>query len=438
MREEVHYRCLVNAINRAGGKTTVVSDGFTIDRTPPKGGYVVDGSDLTVDAEVIGDPMALTATWGGFADDEYVSDPLHYLVGFSECAVPLTDVELWDVGLLTTHTFHMVEPPLPPATPPFASSPPPPSAGEPSPPPRPPLANRPTTFKLSPLQPPPLPPAPPRSVELGGSCTVSQECVAAPFCTRPCCAESGACLPIEGLEDSSTVPVLWMAYARARAAQGLGGAHISGCGSLTTESVCSRHYGLLSTADGVRAWSPCIWSVDVCSLSPDGTGCSWPPSPPLPPPPPSPSSPPPSPSPSSPPPPPPSPFPPPLLTPPPLPGRPPPPSPFPPPAPFRVHSSWVAVAMESSSAAATLAVGNSGGTGSRGTSFPVRPGALTSTLTVDGTTSPVLDIVWLDTDCVDSDMECQTKETCQQVTGYTCLCRTYSCWSVGPGALRRV
>ena len=108
------------------------------------------------------------------------------------------------------------------------------------------------------------------------------------------------------------------------------------------------------------------------------------------------------------------------------------------PPPVRVHSSWVAVAMESSSAAATLGASNSGGTGSRGTSFPVRPGALTSTLTVDGTTSPVLDIVWLDTDCVDSDMECQAKETCQQVTDYTCLYHTYSCWSVGPGALRRV
>ena len=95
--------------------------------------------------------------------------------------------------------------------------------------------------------------------------------------------------------------------------------------------------------------------------------------------------------------------------------------------------------MESSSAAATLAAGSSGGTGSRGTSFPVRPGALTSTLTVNGTTltykpslSPVLDIVWLDTDCVDSDMECLAKETCQQVTGYTCIEQSYSCYYEGP------
>ena len=82
--------------------------------------------------------------------------------------------------------------------------------------------------------------------------------------------------------------------------------------------------------------------------------------------------------------------------------------------------TWVAVAMESWSAAAALAAGSSGGTESRGTSFPVRPGASMSRMAVDGTTSPVMNVVWLETLCLDSDTLCQAKETCQQVTGYTC------------------
>ena len=67
-----HYRCLVKAFNRGGGSTTVMSDGFTVDGTPPALGAVVDGLDSHVEVDfVVRDEQALSASWHGFNDEEF-------------------------------------------------------------------------------------------------------------------------------------------------------------------------------------------------------------------------------------------------------------------------------------------------------------------------------------------------------------------------------
>ncbi|KAL3925495.1 MAG: hypothetical protein SGPRY_003632 [Prymnesium sp.] len=92
LQTNVRYHCLVRAYNAAGGYTTVSSDGFVLDETPPVGGYVVDGPDPEVDQLVSSLEFELSASWGAFVDEEYGQEGLSYLVGFDECSKPVEEL----------------------------------------------------------------------------------------------------------------------------------------------------------------------------------------------------------------------------------------------------------------------------------------------------------------------------------------------------------
>ena len=84
----------------------VSSDGFWIDEEQPKGGYVVDGPDPTVDELVTKDRFEFSVSWGAFfgMGEEAGLEGLSYLVGFDECSKPPEEVYLVDVGKTTAHS----------------------------------------------------------------------------------------------------------------------------------------------------------------------------------------------------------------------------------------------------------------------------------------------------------------------------------------------
>lgn len=177
------FQCMVRAFNRAGGSTTLLSDGFFVDDTDPNGGVVLDGTNKHVDID-FGDvaTQAIRATWFGFHDPETArfadqGAAITYRAGVAKCSVPADEVVLYDVGAATSHTFFMNLPP----------SPLPPPSAPPTPPMRPPPPPMPDPPPL-PLPPPsPFPPAfPEADRNLGGRCDFHRE-----WCTVPRHLRSG-------------------------------------------------------------------------------------------------------------------------------------------------------------------------------------------------------------------------------------------------------
>ena len=102
----VRYTCLVRAYSMAAVPTTLVSNGFTFDATPPTVGFVVDGVDATFDARFLYGDTAIGFAWGGqWNDTEYGARGLSYRLGFDLCSANISEVQLWDVGQSRSHQF---------------------------------------------------------------------------------------------------------------------------------------------------------------------------------------------------------------------------------------------------------------------------------------------------------------------------------------------
>ena len=115
----VLYRCVVVAINSAGGASEILaSDGFTFDETYPIGGqvtetidYIVEGWKLvdpalstgsSFDADYTPDDTRLVVLWQGFRDEEY-ENIARYEAGFGRCA-EWEELRLEDVNASTNLT----------------------------------------------------------------------------------------------------------------------------------------------------------------------------------------------------------------------------------------------------------------------------------------------------------------------------------------------
>lgn len=98
------YRCLARAINQAGLiSDPQYSDGFTIDPTPPEGGWVLDGDTEGHDQLLTASSTTLAAIWGGFSDIDY--GIAHYEVGIGECGAPVHEVPTFNVSHASQHNF---------------------------------------------------------------------------------------------------------------------------------------------------------------------------------------------------------------------------------------------------------------------------------------------------------------------------------------------
>ena len=73
-----------------------ISDGFTVDATPPKVGVVFDGLDYW-DRISQSDTKSLSARWTGFHDEE--SGIHHYEMAMSESPIPAVDLEYENMGI---------------------------------------------------------------------------------------------------------------------------------------------------------------------------------------------------------------------------------------------------------------------------------------------------------------------------------------------------
>ena len=85
----------------------VYSDGFTVDPTPPVGGWVNDGAATAYDALMSGNATTFSAHWGGFIDTTDTSAPgiEYYEAGIGECEAPINSVALFNMSYATAHTF---------------------------------------------------------------------------------------------------------------------------------------------------------------------------------------------------------------------------------------------------------------------------------------------------------------------------------------------
>ena len=125
------YHCVVRAFNWGGRFTTVASDGFYFDPTPPKGGEVALFShnplsegfhfdlDLAQGRVYATDPptdqkrgtwdtKTLRVGWRGFNETNGANTSLLYYAGFDLCSVPVEDVYLFYVGTdVQEHTFDL-------------------------------------------------------------------------------------------------------------------------------------------------------------------------------------------------------------------------------------------------------------------------------------------------------------------------------------------
>lgn len=63
----------------AGAVTTLVSNGFTFDPTPPTSGYVVDGLDVKLEANILFGNESIGFSWAGpWNETEYGEHSLTY------------------------------------------------------------------------------------------------------------------------------------------------------------------------------------------------------------------------------------------------------------------------------------------------------------------------------------------------------------------------
>lgn len=105
MQPRTHYRCLVRAINQAGLVSHAASsNGFTIDATPPHGGYVLDGAISGHTILLSQSETSYSARWGGFTESEY-GDLVAYEAGVGRCADDPESVALYPMGVRTEHTY---------------------------------------------------------------------------------------------------------------------------------------------------------------------------------------------------------------------------------------------------------------------------------------------------------------------------------------------
>lgn len=215
-----------------------MSDGFTIDSTPPKDGQVNDGLDMHSNRDFMPfDEQALSASWFGFYDDlHHGSDGMTYRAGVSKCSADVESVELFDVGTVTQHTFVFLQPPISPPSPPDPAGPPwpacPPAAPPPPPSPDPP----------PPPMPPPSPPppgSPPATQGLGKHCDVDHDCLSLRLCSPPCCkhAEYSQSSWAEKDPDRECTDV-----DEYRDASGYTQDHSGGCGLHTTIDDCHKYF----------------------------------------------------------------------------------------------------------------------------------------------------------------------------------------------------
>ena len=88
------YFVTLVAVNGAGGNTTMVSDGVTVDYTPPLTGVVVDGYDQGVDYVKGGE--TIYAHWAGFTDPQSGIKSYQFalceLQNITSCPSPFADV----------------------------------------------------------------------------------------------------------------------------------------------------------------------------------------------------------------------------------------------------------------------------------------------------------------------------------------------------------
>lgn len=94
----VGYYSVVRVTNGIGISALSISDGITIDTTPPDVGVVLGGSGLGYKESLAQiDTSILSARWYGFSDVE--SDIEHYEVAYSNTSSPTTSLVYTDVGI---------------------------------------------------------------------------------------------------------------------------------------------------------------------------------------------------------------------------------------------------------------------------------------------------------------------------------------------------